>query len=376
MLEVKFYDEVEDSLLHFAVIIAKHDNKWVFCKHKNRNTYEVPGGTRDEGEDILETAKRELYEETGAREYTMTPICAYSIFGNDGVIHNAVEKFGMVYYADIKTFDILPSFEMEKVEFFREVPKELTYPAVHPLILAKVDEKLNSLELKDKALNYLTKNQLLHMGMLEPIRRGTADILYANTDRVLLKEQSSGAYMISADSIDKGKELIDRLSECNLIVLHQLEVMKYAAMKYNLTNQLVCYQAVYMDKNKCKVKTDLDIKQLNLSEKDIVLEHYDKLSSKEIEKLINIGNLYGGYKDGKLIGFVGYHLEGSIGLLEVFPHYRFKGYGTTLEIYIINQMLDKGLVPFAQIEIDNLKSIALHEKLGFSISEDRLYWMF
>ena len=34
MLEVKFYDTVDDSLLKFAVIISKSDNKWVVCKHK------------------------------------------------------------------------------------------------------------------------------------------------------------------------------------------------------------------------------------------------------------------------------------------------------------------------------------------------------
>ena len=37
--EVKFYDSVEDSLLKFAVIIAKKDGKWVLCKHRDRNTY-------------------------------------------------------------------------------------------------------------------------------------------------------------------------------------------------------------------------------------------------------------------------------------------------------------------------------------------------
>lgn len=46
MLEVKFYDTADDSLLKFAVIISKSDNKWVFCKHKERNTLEVPGGHR------------------------------------------------------------------------------------------------------------------------------------------------------------------------------------------------------------------------------------------------------------------------------------------------------------------------------------------
>ena len=64
MLEVKFYDTVDDSLLKFAVIISLSNGKWVFCKHKERDTYEAPGGHREVGEDILETAKRELQEET------------------------------------------------------------------------------------------------------------------------------------------------------------------------------------------------------------------------------------------------------------------------------------------------------------------------
>lgn len=32
MLEVNFYDDVDDSLLKFAVFISKASGKWVFCK--------------------------------------------------------------------------------------------------------------------------------------------------------------------------------------------------------------------------------------------------------------------------------------------------------------------------------------------------------
>ena len=78
MTKVNFYDSINDSMLKFAVIIARHNGKWVFCKHKERNTWEAPGGHREDGEDILETAKRELYEETGAITFDITPICIYS----------------------------------------------------------------------------------------------------------------------------------------------------------------------------------------------------------------------------------------------------------------------------------------------------------
>ena len=53
VMEVKFYDTVNDELLKFAVIISQSNGKWVFCKHKERDTYEVPGGHREAGEDMI-----------------------------------------------------------------------------------------------------------------------------------------------------------------------------------------------------------------------------------------------------------------------------------------------------------------------------------
>lgn len=81
MLEVKFYDKVDDDLLKFAVIISISNGKWVFCKHIERDTYEIPGGHREANETILETAKRELQEETGAVDFKIMPICVYSVKG-------------------------------------------------------------------------------------------------------------------------------------------------------------------------------------------------------------------------------------------------------------------------------------------------------
>ena len=52
MTKVRFYDQAEDHKLRFAVIVTKTDGHWVFCKHKERNTLEVPGGHRESGENI------------------------------------------------------------------------------------------------------------------------------------------------------------------------------------------------------------------------------------------------------------------------------------------------------------------------------------
>jgi hypothetical protein len=47
--------------------------------------------------------------------------------------------------------------------------------------------------MKSRAIEYLMKDPLLHMGMLEPIHRDTADVLHAEVDGVLIKEQKSNA---------------------------------------------------------------------------------------------------------------------------------------------------------------------------------------
>lgn len=143
MLKVTFYETVEDKLLRYAVIVARSNGKWVFCKHRERNTYECPGGHREEGEDILACAKRELYEETGAVEYTIKPVCVYSVRGFDGVIANTDETHGMLYFADIQRFDELPGYEMENIQLFEELPENWTYPMIQPNLLNKVKEAVD-----------------------------------------------------------------------------------------------------------------------------------------------------------------------------------------------------------------------------------------
>lgn len=141
MLEVKFYDTVNDSLLKFAVIISKSDGKWVFCKHKERDTYEVPGGHREVGESIIETAKRELQEETGAIRFEIKPVCVYSVIGKTRVNETGEESFGLLCYAEISEFSGKLDSEMEKVILIDELPTDWTYPLIQPRLIEEFERR-------------------------------------------------------------------------------------------------------------------------------------------------------------------------------------------------------------------------------------------
>ncbi|PNT92824.1 NUDIX hydrolase [Clostridium thermosuccinogenes] len=108
----------------FVCIETKYKDKWVLCFHKKRQRWEVPGGHVEKGETPLMSAKRELYEETGAVDFDIVPVWDYQVFSDDGMLHNN----GRVYFANVRAFEKIPeNSEMEKIEFFDILPTNVTY---------------------------------------------------------------------------------------------------------------------------------------------------------------------------------------------------------------------------------------------------------
>ena len=136
-ITVSFYDTIEDEKLQFAVIIAKYQNQYIFCKHKLRDTFEFPGGKREPNETILDCAKRELYEETGATTFDLTPCFIYSVKGKTKANLNGQETFGLVYEATIHQLSDLPPSEIEKIIQTDTFPNNWTYPEIQPFLLKK-----------------------------------------------------------------------------------------------------------------------------------------------------------------------------------------------------------------------------------------------
>ena len=229
----------------------------------------------------------------------------------------------------------------------------------------------------ETAIKYLSNNPLLNMGMIVPLKRNTVDMIYVDIDGVCFKEIKSGAYMLSVSSYKTGCKILEHLPDNGLFSFNQSFMLDVFKSKVNYSTLLENYQAVYFNDILLPVSNSISIKALDISFLDIFIMNYDiDLGKDYICERINEKELFGGFVDDILIGFIGIHAEGSIGMLKVFDEYKRKGYGKALSIFAINHQLNRKIVPFEQIDIKNIASLSLAHSLGFTISTDCIYWLF
>lgn len=257
------------------------------------------------------------------------------------------------------------------------------------------------------AFTYLNKKKRWNVGMIQVLQRGTAELLCVNDHGVYLRDTVSDAYMMSVDDIQMGMAWLHKFEDrsYSLMQLCNREIAECAKQKYGFGTVLECFQAVYegeeslpfagadtvfgerktfqrqQDAGRKTIKQSQYTEQLEIREPDaetmqLIQSSYDKLSEEELNQIHRLHNLYAGYLDGDCVGFIGSHLEGSMGLLEVFPKYRRRGYALELERFMIAHMLRQGLLAFAQIETWNAASLELQKKLGMRISKEKIYWLF
>jgi 8-oxo-dGTP diphosphatase len=138
MIKVNFYglNTIEDNKLLFAVIMTKFNGQWLYVRHKERQTWEIPGGHREENENINDTASRELFEETGATKFRLTPVCIYSVERDENIDYT--ESFGQLFYSEVEILDKLPDFEIKEINLFDDIPNDLTYPLIQQFLHEKV----------------------------------------------------------------------------------------------------------------------------------------------------------------------------------------------------------------------------------------------
>ncbi|MBP3701418.1 MAG: NUDIX domain-containing protein [Lachnospiraceae bacterium] len=145
MIEVTFHSdgEIADHLLQYAVIAARYEDKWVLCRHKERTTWEIPGGHRETGETIEEAARRELQEETGARVAEIQRVTDYGVTKSDAK-ETVVTTYGTLFFAKITESGPLdPTSEIAETALFDVLPENLTYPEIQPQLHLQIQLWIN-----------------------------------------------------------------------------------------------------------------------------------------------------------------------------------------------------------------------------------------
>lgn len=125
-MKVNFHEigSIDEGLIKFVVIRTKYKDKWVYSRHKERDTWEMQGGHIEAGESIIEAAKRELYEESGALDFEIEPVYDYSVVTDERT------TYGRAFRSTVFEMGGLPDREMEEVRLFDCTPDNLTYPYI------------------------------------------------------------------------------------------------------------------------------------------------------------------------------------------------------------------------------------------------------
>ena len=225
--------------------------------------------------------------------------------------------------------------------------------------------------MKEKALEFLNKDYLLNVDMIECIRRDICRILYASDKAVLIVADSGWVHMLSCEDRELGLELI-KTHQPPWVVLHQMDMREaVAGLGYRIGDE--CWQSAYT-KTTPMEETLADIRRLDRRFLKRIADNYELADEGEIAALLDAGVIYGAFAGGELAGFIGRHEEGSVGLLFVFPEFRRMGIAEALERNYVNRELAEGNVAYGQIFVGNTPSRQLQEKLGMDFSDKFICW--
>ncbi|HJA30810.1 MAG TPA: tRNA (guanosine(37)-N1)-methyltransferase TrmD [Candidatus Eisenbergiella pullicola] len=237
-------------------------------------------------------------------------------------------------------------------------------------------------DLSGRAMEYLKRDKVLHMDMIEDIRNGQARVIAVRKDGVILQDTVSKVYMVTAENPDAGERLLS-LADPNAEVFtcHQKFLAESIARRFSKKDCSECFQVAYTKKVPLSEPEGVSVRVIGEEYTDLVHSLYPLIEKRErVREILRDGIVYGAFLQKEsgareLVGFIGTHEEGAMGMLHVLEPYRRLGIAEKLESFLINRLLEQGRTPYAQIFTDNAASLKLQEKLGLRIAGRKIYWI-
>lgn len=238
-------------------------------------------------------------------------------------------------------------------------------------------------ELDKKAVEILNDcDSRFYIDLIDPLRVGFGDAVLAYEDGVLTNVRRNWMFMAQSEkrAVEFCEFLKHNFNKVDCVVVHDAPFVDVGCDILNLKPGVPCYVGARFSKEKFNIQTDIEIKKLTHDFDNLVWNTYGFFKGqpwglKASKHSIDAG-MYGGFKNGDCVGFIGTHSEGTMGMLEILPQYRRHGYGEALEMYLANDFIDQGRVPYCHIWETNEASLKLQAKMGFWLSDGkRLNWL-
>ena len=220
-------------------------------------------------------------------------------------------------------------------------------------------------------------NQKNHPDMLVLLQRKSEEVLYDTKDGILIFDKASGFTVADATTPEAAQAI-------NALITQRIEDVVVRG-SYLFTQMKDCtsyetgqpyYFVVFTDIHASAKPHGVTFKQLDTSYISVICDHYSfrELANESYIKQSLQEGMIGAFHHEELVGFIGIHDTGSIGLLEVFPEYRHKGIAQALLTHMIHYRQKQGFLPYGEVFEDNIVSMKLLRKMQCSIPKDKAYW--
>lgn len=227
---------------------------------------------------------------------------------------------------------------------------------------------------KQRMIQKFLKDKRNQIHMIESLSRGLGEILYENGKDALIYDRTAEIAMMTCEDTEHMDHMISlfpkEMTYCMVNQKHVAERM----MELGYENWGTCHQYVYTAKETLPVKHK-EIRQLTPEDLDYICSRYVHESREYLHERLLSGAMYGVLFEDRLVGFIGCHREGSMGLLYVEEAFRGRGLAESLEAYLINRMLEKGYIPYGHIVVGNEVSEHIQEKLGLYLAGREVWWL-